>query len=66
MITVNGNRKVTWREGMTVAALLAELEWSYALITVTVNGEFVPRDDYHAHAVPDEAVVQAIHIAHGG
>jgi thiamine biosynthesis protein ThiS len=66
MITVNGNRKVAWREGITVADVLRELGWDYALITTTVNGTFVPREDYGSFVVPDDADVKAIHIAHGG
>ena len=66
MVTVNGNRTVAWREGLTVADILSELGWEYVLITTTVNGAFVERGDYGATLVPDGAEVSAIHIAHGG
>lgn len=66
MITVNGNRTVTWKEGITVADVLKKLGWEYVLITTTVNGNFVERDDYATTVVPDGAEVKAIHIAHGG
>lgn len=66
MVTVNGNRTVEWREGLTVADVLSELGWDYVLITTTVNGKFVERDDYATTPVPDGAEVSAIHIAHGG
>jgi thiamine biosynthesis protein ThiS len=66
MITVNGNRTIAWRPGITVADVLQELGWDYVLITTTVNGQFVARDDYGSREVPDGAEVKAIHIAHGG
>jgi sulfur carrier protein len=66
MVKVNGNRTVEWREGLTVADILRELGWDYVLITTTVNGAFVQRDDYESTIVPDGADVKAIHIAHGG
>lgn len=66
MITVNGNRTVEWREGISVADVLRELGWDYVLITTTVDGKFIERDDYSSALVPDGADVRAIHIAHGG
>ncbi len=66
MITVNGREKVVWRDGITVADILKELGWDYVLITVTVNGGFVPQDEYSSHVVPDASEMKAIHIAHGG
>ena len=66
MVTVNGNRTVEWRTGLPVADILRELGWDYALITTTVDGHFVERDDYESTQVADGADVRAIHIAHGG
>lgn len=66
MITINGNRTVDWREGLTVQMILDELGWGYVLITVTVDGQFVPKEDYAAFPVPDGSDLKAIHIAHGG
>lgn len=66
MILVNGRDKVAWKPGMTVADALAAQNWDYALIVVTVNGTFVPSDDYATFPVPDGADLKAIHIAHGG
>ena len=66
MILVNQFKKVAWRDGITVADVLGELGWDYALITTTVNGVFVPTEDYNNFQVPDEADMRAIHIAHGG
>lgn len=65
MIQVNGN-EVEWHEGMTVSDALKAMSYDFPLIIVTVNGEFVFRDEYDGAAVPDKADVKAIHIHHGG
>jgi thiamine biosynthesis protein ThiS len=66
MVTVNNRDKVKWRENMTVRDLLQVMHYSYFLITVTVNGEFVPKEDYEEYEVPDNADVTVFHLAHGG
>jgi len=65
VIVVN-DRRVEWREGMTVRGVLDEMGYDFPLITVTVDGEFVPADDYETRAVPDGADVRVIHLHHGG
>lgn len=66
MVTVNNRDRVEWQQGMTVQALLDKLGYSYVLITVSVNGKLVAREDYSLHLVPDEAEVSVFHLAHGG
>jgi sulfur carrier protein len=66
MIIVNDRDKVAWRENMTVQALLDQMNYRYSLITVTVNGELVPKEDYQDHLIPDNASVTVFHLAHGG
>ncbi|HLP60252.1 MAG TPA: sulfur carrier protein ThiS [Candidatus Deferrimicrobium sp.] len=66
MIIVNNRDKIDWQEGMTVRTLLTKMGYTYTLITVTVNGELVPRENYEEHPVPDKAEVTVFHLAHGG
>ncbi|MBM4354193.1 MAG: sulfur carrier protein ThiS [Deltaproteobacteria bacterium] len=66
MITVNDSQTVEWTAGLTVAGLLKALGWDYALIAVTIDGQFVAPEDFDSRPVPDGSAVQAIHIAHGG
>lgn len=66
MIIVNDRDKVEWRENLTVRQLLDRLNYRYSLITVTVNGELVPKEDYEDHIIPDNAEVTVFHLAHGG
>lgn len=66
MILVNNRDKVEWREGMTVQDVLDAMGYDYALITVTIEGTFVPEDDYGTQTVPDGSKVGLFHLAHGG
>jgi len=66
MLTINQRDKLDWHPGMTVREMLEAMGYSYALITVVVNGEVVEQDDYETHAIPDEAEVTVFHLAHGG
>jgi sulfur carrier protein ThiS len=54
MVMVNNRDKVKWHKD------------SYSLITVTVNGAFVAKEDYEEYEVPDNADVTVFHLAHGG
>jgi thiamine biosynthesis protein ThiS len=66
MLTINDRDRIEWRPGMTVQDVLQAMGYDYALMTVGVNGEFVPREEYARHQVPDEAEVTIFHLAHGG
>ncbi len=66
MIIVNKRDKVDWHEDMTVRDVLTAMGYSYILITVSVNGNLVPDEDYDTFKVPDEADVDVFHLAHGG
>lgn len=66
MLLVNDRDRVDWKEGLTVRGLLDVLGYDYVLITVTVDGELVPEDDYETRVVPDGAAITVFHLAHGG
>lgn len=66
MVIINNRDKLEWQESMTVRDLLAKMGYTYTLITVTVNGELVPKENYEEHSVPDGADVTVFHLAHGG
>jgi sulfur carrier protein len=66
MVIVNNRDRIHWRKKMSVKDLLQEMRYSYTLITVTVNGELVPKEDYETHLIPDNAEVTVFHLAHGG
>lgn len=66
MILVNDRDKVEWSEGMTIDDLLVKMGYTYALITVTIDGLVIQKEDYDSFAIPDEAKVIIFHLAHGG
>jgi thiamine biosynthesis protein ThiS len=66
MIVVNNKYKLDWHEGMTVRDVLDKMDYTYPLITVSVNKQLVLQEDYNIHTVPDNAEVNVFHLAHGG
>jgi sulfur carrier protein len=66
MLTINNRDRIDWRPGMSVKDVLDAMGYDYALITVTVNEELVPEEEYLLRLVPDEAKVTIFHLAHGG
>ena len=66
MVLINDRDRLDWHDGMTVQQMLDEMGYSYALITVTVNGVLVSEDDYATHQLPDDAKITVFHLAHGG
>ncbi len=65
MIRVNDDA-LDWTEGLTVRGVLAARNYRFPLVIVTVDGEFVPRESYDTHTVPDGAEVKVIHLVSGG
>jgi thiamine biosynthesis protein ThiS len=66
MIIVNDRDRVAWHTGMTVQDLLNAMNYTYVLITVTVNETLVAQEDYGHFPIPDDAQVTVFHLAHGG
>ena len=66
MITINNRDRLEWKEGMTVQALLDEMGYNYALITVTVDDHLVPEEEYDSFMIKDGSSVGVFHLAHGG
>jgi thiamine biosynthesis protein ThiS len=66
MIRINDRDEVSWEEGLTVSNLLERLRYTFAHIIVKVNGEVIPREEYHICTIPDGADVWVIHLIAGG
>ena len=66
MILVNNRDKVDWKEGMTAQDVMDAMGYDFVLITIHVNDQYVPEDEYDTYPVPDDANVAIIHIHHGG
>lgn len=66
MITVNNRDQLNWQSGMTVNDVLKMMNYDYSLISVYIDEEYVPEEEYNSSVVPDGSSVQIIHLAHGG
>jgi thiamine biosynthesis protein ThiS len=64
-ITVNG-RTVEWIENETVAQLLKRMKYTFPLIIVKIDKKIIPRKDHQNCMIPDESVVDVIHMISGG
>ena len=64
-LKINGEDKET-AEGLTIAALLEELQIRAARVVVERNREIVPRDHYGNVALSDGDVLEIVHFVGGG
>ena len=65
MIRVNG-KKVSWREGLTVADLLKVLSDSDHYVVVRINDKHVSRPFFEKTLIPDNSDVFLIPMIVGG
>jgi thiamine biosynthesis protein ThiS len=65
MITVKGTAHL-WRDGMTVADLLKELNDPYPYVAVRINGRVISRPSFEKTPIPDGAEIFLIPMIAGG
>jgi len=65
MIEVNG-KEVEWVENESVKDLLTRMRYTFPLVVVKINDNFVPRKDFSDVIVPDNSKVEVIHMTSGG
>jgi thiamine biosynthesis protein ThiS len=65
MIRVGG-KEHPWREGMTVADLLKELNDPYSYAVVRIDGRVISRPNFEKTAIPDGAEIFLIPMIAGG
>ncbi|HBV88745.1 MAG TPA: thiamine biosynthesis protein ThiS [Desulfosporosinus sp.] len=65
MIKVNG-RDYPWRAELSVKQLLAEMNFTFPLIIVVINGKTVPKDEFTCTVIENGDDIQAIHLICGG
>lgn len=65
MISV-GDAKIPWREGLTVAGLLANLADGHIYAVVRLDGKLICRPQFDTTPVPDGARVTPIPMIAGG
>jgi sulfur carrier protein len=64
-ITVNGDDKEV-KEGLTVSALLAELQIRPGRVVVELNREIVPRELHGSTTLKEGDVLEIVHFVGGG
>jgi len=60
------NRPYPYKDGATVASLMAENNYDFPAIIVKINGELIDEDNWHTAAVAAGDNVEIIHIFGGG
>lgn len=65
MIRVRG-KEHPWREGMTVADLLKDLNDPYPYAVVRIDGTVISRPNFEKTAIPDGAEIFLIPMIAGG
>ena len=65
MIQMNG-RNHDWYEGMTIKSLLKDLNYTYPILLIRVNGTFIEKEDYGETNVKKGDDVKIIHPIAGG
>lgn len=65
-IVLNGKKEEIDLETNTVSELLSAKAWSFPLITVSINGKHIPREEWPIAVINDDDIVEAIHLMSGG
>jgi sulfur carrier protein ThiS len=61
-----GDREFAWREGMTVADLLTELEDPYPYAVARIGDRIISNPDFDKTTVPNDSEVFLIPLIAGG
>jgi sulfur carrier protein ThiS len=65
MVRASG-KELAWREGMTLADVLAALEDSYPYTVARIGERIVTAPNFSSVSVPDGAEVFLLHLVAGG
>lgn len=61
-----GDKKLSWRKGMTVADLLKDLTDSHHYAVIRINGKHVSRPNFKKILIPDNSEIFLIPLISGG
>jgi len=64
-ITVNQEAR-GWVEGETVTELLLRMKYTYPLVAVKIDGRLIPKAEYQRQTIPDNSIVEVVHLMSGG
>ncbi len=64
-ITVNGN-PLPWREGMTVRDVLTDMNYTFRMLVIKIDGNLVKKADWDETKVPNGSDISVYHLISGG
>ena len=65
MIIVN-KEEMAYEPGMTIQDVLDKRKYTFRMITVIVNGQVIPKNEYSSYEVKDNDNIDVMHIMSGG
>jgi len=64
-ITVNGH-PLPWREGMTVRDVLTDMNYTFRMLVIKIDGRLVKKAEWDDAKVPAGSDVSVYHLISGG
>lgn len=64
-IEVNAN-PIDWVEGENITLLLKRMNYVFPLVVVKIDGQVIPKAKYLETIVPNDSIVEVIHLISGG
>ncbi len=64
-IKVNTN-PMDWVEGESITQLLKRMNYTFPLVVVKIDGQVIPKAKYSETPVPDDSIIEVIHLISGG
>ena len=58
--------KVDWVENETIKQLLKRVKYTFPLVVVKINKKVIPRKDFSHVIIPDNSIIDVIHMISGG
>ena len=65
-ITLNNNKEELDAESVTIRQLLELKKFTFKMLVIKINGNFVKREDYEITMIYDGDIVDVIHLISGG
>jgi len=64
-IEVNKN-PIDWVDGETITQLLKRMNYTFPLVVVKIDAQVIPKAKYSETIVPDNSIIEVIHLISGG
>ncbi len=64
-INVNTN-PMDWVEGESITQLLKRMNYTFPLVVVKIDNQVIPKAKYSETPVPDDSIIEVIHLISGG